>query len=166
MLVKWSSMSYKNTTWETTEELTAGTDTHGPTPPELIKQLRERYDRMIKNVPARPITTARVDRFAVSAKNKKSAKPADVKLRFGTLRSYQREGVDWLAFNWFQGRNCMLADEMGLGKTLQIISLIQFCFVCTWFIFSGFSQVSPQIVQRHRARPRGRPSLDRRPLAP
>lgn len=37
-----------------------------------------------------------------------------------TLREYQVEGVNWLIFSWYMGRNCILADEMGLGKTLQV----------------------------------------------
>ncbi len=36
------------------------------------------------------------------------------------LRAYQREGVNWLAFNWLQRRGSILADEMGLGKTVQV----------------------------------------------
>ena len=40
------------------------------------------------------------------------------------LRDYQLEGVNWLVFNWHNGRNSILADEMGLGKTLQTISLL------------------------------------------
>lgn len=36
------------------------------------------------------------------------------------LRDYQLEGVNWLVFNWHNGRNSILADEMGLGKTVQV----------------------------------------------
>jgi len=42
----------------------------------------------------------------------------------GTLRSYQRVGVNWLIQLWEQGLNGILADEMGLGKTIQTISLL------------------------------------------
>lgn len=35
------------------------------------------------------------------------------------LRDYQAEGINWLLWNWVNGRNSILADEMGLGKTLQ-----------------------------------------------
>ena len=47
--------------------------------------------------------------------------PSDLK---ATLRSYQKEGFDWLCAlrdNHFAG---LLADEMGLGKTLQIIAFL------------------------------------------
>jgi len=41
------------------------------------------------------------------------------------LRSYQREGVNWLVRQWYTGRNCILADEMGLGKTVQVVGLVE-----------------------------------------
>ena len=42
-----------------------------------------------------------------------------------TLRSYQREGVNWLRFLEVRGFCGILADEMGLGKTLQTLAWIQ-----------------------------------------
>ena len=42
----------------------------------------------------------------------------------GTLRTYQHEGLDWLADLYARGRNGILADEMGLGKTIQTIALL------------------------------------------
>jgi len=39
----------------------------------------------------------------------------------GVLRSYQREGVNWLSFLEANGFAGILADEMGLGKTLQTL---------------------------------------------
>ena len=41
-----------------------------------------------------------------------------------SLRPYQQEGFNWLAFLWEQGLGGVLADDMGLGKTLQAIALI------------------------------------------
>lgn len=41
------------------------------------------------------------------------------------LREYQLEGVNWLMFCWYGGKNAILADEMGLGKTIQSIAYIQ-----------------------------------------
>lgn len=35
------------------------------------------------------------------------------------------DSLNWLVFNWLQGRNSLLADEMGLGKTLQSASFVQ-----------------------------------------
>lgn len=37
-----------------------------------------------------------------------------------TLRSYQRDGVSWLAFLQRFGLQGILADDMGLGKTVQV----------------------------------------------
>ncbi|KAH7134078.1 SNF2 family N-terminal domain-containing protein [Dactylonectria macrodidyma] len=42
----------------------------------------------------------------------------------GTLREYQRDGLDWLAGLYANKTNGILADEMGLGKTIQTIALL------------------------------------------
>ncbi len=42
-----------------------------------------------------------------------------------TLRHYQQEGVDWLAFLRDAELGAVLADDMGLGKTLQTICVLQ-----------------------------------------
>ncbi|MEI6892087.1 MAG: SNF2-related protein [Pontiella sp.] len=42
-----------------------------------------------------------------------------------TLRSYQKEGVNWLRFLENRGFCGILADEMGLGKTIQTLAWIQ-----------------------------------------
>ncbi|RME57318.1 MAG: DEAD/DEAH box helicase, partial [Candidatus Dadabacteria bacterium] len=44
----------------------------------------------------------------------------------GRLRSYQREGLNWLVFLNEFGFSGILADEMGLGKTVQTLALLQF----------------------------------------
>lgn len=40
----------------------------------------------------------------------------------GSLRDYQRRGVEWLAFLTDHGFGALLADDMGLGKTVQVIA--------------------------------------------
>lgn len=40
------------------------------------------------------------------------------------LRSYQRDGVAWLAFLSRLGLGAVLADDMGLGKTVQTLALV------------------------------------------
>jgi superfamily II DNA or RNA helicase len=52
----------------------------------------------------------------------KKEQPANIES--GKLMKYQLEGLNWLYYQWFQGKNGILADEMGLGKTIQIISFI------------------------------------------
>lgn len=42
----------------------------------------------------------------------------------GTLRPYQKQGLNWLASLYNNDTNGILADEMGLGKTIQTISLL------------------------------------------
>ncbi|MFT4902242.1 MAG: superfamily II DNA or RNA helicase [Lentimonas sp.] len=42
------------------------------------------------------------------------------------LRSYQAQGVRWMANLRARGCHGLLADEMGLGKTLQVLTLLQF----------------------------------------
>jgi len=44
------------------------------------------------------------------------------KLFKGTLRPYQKAGVDWLAFLSQYGLGGILADDMGLGKTVQALA--------------------------------------------
>jgi hypothetical protein len=41
-----------------------------------------------------------------------------------TLRPYQLEGFQWLAFLWSAGLGGILADDMGLGKTLESLALL------------------------------------------
>ena len=42
----------------------------------------------------------------------------------GSLRSYQQDGLNWLAFLRDYGLAGILADDMGLGKTIQTLSYI------------------------------------------
>ena len=39
-----------------------------------------------------------------------------------TLRSYQREGYEWMQFLASHGLHGVLADDMGLGKTMQTLT--------------------------------------------
>ena len=41
-----------------------------------------------------------------------------------TLRPYQQDGFNWLAFLYDHGLGGVLADDMGLGKTVQTLALI------------------------------------------
>ena len=57
------------------------------------------------------------------AKTPKAVEQAELErygLRNVTLRSYQLEGLSWLAQRLKCGHGCILGDEMGLGKTLQV----------------------------------------------
>jgi superfamily II DNA or RNA helicase len=48
--------------------------------------------------------------------------PADLT---ATLRPYQRQGADWLAFLRSAGLGGVLADDMGLGKTVQALCAVR-----------------------------------------
>lgn len=41
------------------------------------------------------------------------------------LRTYQKQGVNWLWFLYSYGLNGILADDMGLGKTVQTLCMLQ-----------------------------------------
>uniref|UniRef100_A0A7S1V1Z3 Chromatin-remodeling complex ATPase chain n=1 Tax=Grammatophora oceanica TaxID=210454 RepID=A0A7S1V1Z3_9STRA len=47
-------------------------------------------------------------------------------IKFGTLKGYQLEGLNWMIHLAEKGLNGILADEMGLGKTLQSISILAY----------------------------------------
>ncbi|KAL2017009.1 hypothetical protein VTK56DRAFT_2690 [Thermocarpiscus australiensis] len=55
-------------------------------------------------------------------------------LRRGKLMEYQLEGLNWMLYNFREGRSVILADEMGLGKTVQVVALL-----------SSFIQDKPRI---------------------
>lgn len=42
----------------------------------------------------------------------------------GKLMDYQKDGMNWLIYNFHKKANVILADEMGLGKTIQIIAFL------------------------------------------
>ncbi|RVD83908.1 uncharacterized protein DFL_005680 [Arthrobotrys flagrans] len=67
---------------------------------------------------------------ALRQKYKADFNPLEVKtqpkyISGGTLKDYQIDGMNWLYYRWFLGKNAILADEMGLGKTIQIISFLE-----------------------------------------
>jgi SNF2 family DNA or RNA helicase len=49
---------------------------------------------------------------------------ASSRLLRGTLRPYQRDGLQWLHLLARLGLGACLADDMGLGKTIQVLSLL------------------------------------------
>ena len=40
------------------------------------------------------------------------------------LRTYQKEGIQWMAKLGKYGLNCALCDDMGLGKTIQSLTVV------------------------------------------
>jgi superfamily II DNA or RNA helicase len=65
--------------------------------------------------------------FIYKLRNFKELEPIPVPDSFqGSLREYQREGFNWLAFLREYGLAGILADDMGLGKTIQALTLLLF----------------------------------------
>lgn len=68
---------------------------------------------------------------------------SSVKYKNGNqLRSYQIDGINWLLWNWVNGRNSILADEMGLGKTVQSTMFI-FNILYRYMLKPPFLVVAP-----------------------
>lgn len=63
----------------------------------------------------------------------------------GTLRPYQKQGLNWLASLYNNNTNGILADEMGLGKTIQTISLLSY-LACEHHIWGPHLIVVPTSV--------------------
>ena len=108
-LVKWRSLPYEDCTWELESDVDPNkiADFHRwRVPPE--------EDTVFKRRPRK------------HEWKKWDASP-DYKNN-NRLRPYQLEGVNWLNFSWYNGRNCLLADEMGLGKTIQSLCFLDAAF--------------------------------------
>lgn len=63
----------------------------------------------------------------------------------GTLRPYQKQGLNWLASLYNNDTNGILADEMGLGKTIQTIALLSY-LACEKHIWGPHLIVVPTSV--------------------
>lgn len=109
--VKWQGLPYSESTWESSEEVN---DAHAV----------EEYERH-NQLPA-----ARVDYNAATVRPPPGEwKEIEAEFKDGNLlRGYQREGMNWLRWCWYNRRNSILADEMGLGKTVQTVSMLWYLF--------------------------------------
>ncbi len=68
-------------------------------------------------------------RSAWAAKKTRALQVQPSFLKFGQLRDYQLDGLNWLILAWSKDLNCILADEMGLGKTILAVSFLGTAFV-------------------------------------
>lgn len=82
-----------------------------PDPPGLSAKLLEGRDRERKFI-AQMLDAKKVEPFEI---------PVAIKAQ---LRSYQQEGVNWLAFLNRYHLHGILCDDMGLGKTLQTLCIV------------------------------------------
>ena len=104
-LVKWLGLPYTEASWEKPEDFRDDTK---------IEEYR-RFHLMPTTPPPPPLPQRVWVRLDKSPDYKNGNR----------LRQYQLEGLNWLIFNWCQGRGCILADEMGLGKTVQVIAFFE-----------------------------------------
>ncbi|EGX96181.1 helicase SWR1 [Cordyceps militaris CM01] len=89
--------------------------------PETTDTRASEVDSVSALIPAK----ARMDGGESESPSKDSGHKTEVPfLLRGTLREYQRDGLDWLAGLYANHTNGILADEMGLGKTIQTIALL------------------------------------------
>ncbi|KMU91520.1 helicase [Coccidioides immitis H538.4] len=82
-----------------------------PDPPGLSEELLQGRDRERKFM-AQMLDVRKVEPFEI---------PVGIKAE---LRSYQQEGVNWLAFLNRYNLHGILCDDMGLGKTLQTLCIV------------------------------------------
>jgi TATA-binding protein-associated factor len=82
-----------------------------PDPPGLPKEMIEGRDRE-RQFMAQMLDPKKVENFEI---------PVAIK---ATLRHYQQEGVNWLAFLNRYNLHGILCDDMGLGKTLQTLCIV------------------------------------------
>jgi chromodomain-helicase-DNA-binding protein 6 len=121
--VKWASLGYDETTWEE-ESYVRDSLEGGAAALERFEKIRS--GAVASRERQRDIEAETADQVKEAWK---SATADAVRERYGhsyRLRSYQEEGVKWMAFNFQAGRGCILADEMGLGKTAQALALINY----------------------------------------
>ncbi|OAL50586.1 hypothetical protein IQ07DRAFT_587238 [Pyrenochaeta sp. DS3sAY3a] len=107
--VKWKGLTYEFCTWE---------------PASLVSRLSQsEIDRFLDRASNRPSSDARESNLSTRRKFVKLDEQPDY-IKFGKLRAFQLQGVNFLAHNWCRGTNVILADEMGLGKTVQTVSFM------------------------------------------
>jgi len=125
VLVKWTSLSYAEITWEPVSVLD----------PEEYQQKMKEFKLF-----NRPDILAFGKRYATLGKplgrtRSKDFRKIDEDSKYTgldgvttnlRLRDYQVEGVNWLLWNWWNQRpGSLLADEMGLGKTIQVVAFLE-----------------------------------------
>lgn len=79
------------------------------------------------DVPKKPMTQENFDEaFSLANPSITGQDVEQPSIFYGTLKSYQLKGMNWLVNLYEQGINGILADEMGLGKTVQSIAFLSY----------------------------------------
>lgn len=105
---KWTSLDFKDCTWETKESLNCDS---------LIDDYYKRNTYVEPVYPKYPSP----EEFEPVTGTPPS-KSGD------NIKPYQLEGLNFLIKAWYNKTNAILADEMGLGKTLQSLSFLYYLF--------------------------------------
>ena len=143
-LVKWMGQGYDEVTWEERSAFDGTVVCEGLTGPPLMTGadatdlIHEFEMRQIQ--PTRTAAKAKTPWVAYDK--------SPVFLNGNQLRSYQLEGLNWLAYCWHNGHGSILADEMGLGKTVQSVSLLNYLWQ-TQGIAGPFLVVAPLSTLPH-----------------
>ena len=108
-LVKWRGLFYDSCTWEEANVVS--------------RIAQNEIDRYLDRTSSLPISNKTESNPATRSKFATiREQPSYVK--HGTLRGFQMDGLNFLAFNWCKSKNVILADEMGLGKTVQTVAFM------------------------------------------
>ncbi|KAG9294994.1 hypothetical protein G9A89_017788 [Geosiphon pyriformis] len=108
-LIKWQGMTYDEATWE--EDM-------DPSDPDFNMAYKYRLESL--KISAPKSENVRKGRF-----KEHEEQPSYIP---GKLMDYQKDGVNWLLYQWYHDKSCLLADDMGLGKTIQVISYLSILF--------------------------------------
>lgn len=101
--IKWKRVPYQGCTWEKAQLISTIAQTE--------------VDRFINRASSLPVS----GKPKAPAEQFKEQPPY---IKNGTLRDFQKTGINFMALNWQKGRSVILADEMGLGKTVQTVSFM------------------------------------------
>ncbi|EHK96142.1 putative Chromatin remodeling factor mit1 [Glarea lozoyensis 74030] len=120
VLVKFSGLGYDDAVWETPPS---------PEDKERWSCFVAAYNEFVVGVhfrnPPQSEMKKRVEAFhALDFAKKVEVKKQPASLVGGELMAYQKEGMNWMLYNYHKKKNVILADEMGLGKTIQVIALL------------------------------------------
>ncbi|KAL9115499.1 MAG: hypothetical protein Q9227_000820 [Pyrenula ochraceoflavens] len=107
--VKWKGLPYDQTTWELGSLISS-----------MAQNEIDRYLDRSSHLP----TSDKAESNPKTRSPFVAFREQPEYIKHGTLRNFQIQGVNFLAYNWVDGRNVVLADEMGLGKTIQTIAFM------------------------------------------
>ncbi|KAI9226098.1 MAG: P-loop containing nucleoside triphosphate hydrolase protein, partial [Piptocephalis tieghemiana] len=121
VLVKWQGLEYEDITWEDAFDIA------DPAYSDYLSAYRAWRLAEVAAVESRNLRVPRElgdIRKDLPPFRKLLKQPKSVGTEGRTLLGYQLEGLNWLAWRWWQGKPALLADEMGLGKTVQVAAFL------------------------------------------